>query len=218
MGGLASGHSDASEISDWMAARRWDLSRRSAADAAGREAWDSGNRTGRPVLASRPADVLALGTRALNGELSPSVRPGQGAPVRASSTIKPVLSTVAGEAARPRPDEDLRELRRQQAEFAEVVHAEGLKNSWMLAPVIAPVALVAGLEGAAYLGARALVAAPRPAPLNFTKYDPWQTPHRVLRDQARARYARANKMPARDMAAQVHHSRPLEWAHRFPDH
>ena len=161
--------------------------------------------------------MLVLGGHALDGRLISSVPSRQGTLLRASSTVRPVRATVAGVAARPKPAEDLTELRRQQAEFAQVVHSEGLKNSWMLAPVIAPVALAVGLEGAVYLGTRALASAPRPAPLNFTKYDPWQTPHKILRNQARAWYARANKMSAGDMAAQVHHSRPLEWAHRFPD-
>ncbi|CAN5706161.1 hypothetical protein BH11PSE1_BH11PSE1_25700 [soil metagenome] len=217
MAGLAEGSSEASDIVDWMAARQRDLGRRSEADAAGRMVRVSSSRDGRAVSASSPADVRALRIRALDGELSTSAPPRRRAPARASSNQKPVRSTIAVAAARPEPAEDLTDLRHQQAEFAQVVRAEGAKDSGMLAPVIAPVALVAGLEGAAYLGARALVSAPRPAPLNLPKYDPWQTPHKILRGQARARYARANNLPAKDMAAQVHHSRPLEWAHRFPD-
>ena len=52
--------------------------------------------------------------------------------------------------------EDLSDLRRQQAEFGKVRRQLDKKNNWLAAGALAPVAVVAALEGGAALAGRAL--------------------------------------------------------------
>lgn len=59
----------------------------------------------------------------------------------------------------PEYEHEMAELRRQQAEFREVRRRQDLQNSWMAGVALAPAAVVAGLEAAAVLGARALAPA-----------------------------------------------------------
>jgi hypothetical protein len=122
------------------------------------------------------------------------------------------------------PEEDLTELRRQQAEFAKVRRQADIENSWLAAGALAPVAVVAGLEGAGALGLRALQspwAMPK-NPLSFLEREAWQLraltrPEKTaLREVGRARLAQANGSPARKMEAEVHHSDPLQFAHLKP--
>lgn len=216
MAGLAQGNSDASEIADWMTARWRDVSFRPEADAAGRELWASSIRDGRAFVAPRPADVLAMGFRAKGGQ-DPTPTALRRASPRPSPTVKARTHPPLDATPRSRPADDLRELRRQQAQFAKVVHAEGAKDSWMLAPVLAPVALIAGLEGAALVGGRAIASKVQPPPLSFAEREAWQATNEAMRRAARAKFTRANGIPAGKMSAEVHHSRPLEWKHVFPN-
>ena len=57
----------------------------------------------------------------------------------------------------PEYEREMAELRRQQDEFRAHRRRLDLQNSWMAAPVLAPVAAVAGLEALAALGSRAIV-------------------------------------------------------------
>jgi hypothetical protein len=50
------------------------------------------------------------------------------------------------------------ELRRQQAQFRQGVLEEDRRNRWMAAPALAPAAVVMGLEGLAWAGARSAAA------------------------------------------------------------
>jgi hypothetical protein len=93
----------------------------------------------------------------------------------------------------------------------------------MAAAGLAPVAVVGALEAfPALVGELALA---RSAPLTFRNLEAWQRSARPLsdaaknrlREQARARYARANGISAREMNADIHHSRALEYAHVFPN-
>ncbi|HEX5378555.1 MAG TPA: hypothetical protein VFW47_08265 [Phenylobacterium sp.] len=70
-------------------------------------------------------------------------------------------------------DADIAELRRQQAEFKKTERAVSRENAWMAVPVLAPVAAVMGLEGAAYIAGRLAPAAVQRAPLVFERADPY---------------------------------------------
>jgi hypothetical protein len=136
-----------------------------------------------------------------------------------------------GRSRKDPPQEDLTELRRQQAEFAKVRRQADIENSWLAAGALAPVAVVAGLEGAAALGLRALRspwAMPK-NPLSFLEREAWQG--RQVADQAarglgkspgalraggRQRFAQANGKSASEMEAKVHHSWPIEHAGIVP--
>lgn len=93
----------------------------------------------------RRAGATGKGSMATNG-----YRPAGAAGVQYVGLHDPRLGGPAYE-------RDLAELRRQQAEFAEVRRRLDLQNGWMAAPVVAPVAAVAGLEALAAIGSRAIV-------------------------------------------------------------
>lgn len=71
------------------------------------------------------------------------------------------------------PPQNMAELRRQQAEFAEVVHDLDRRNSWLAIPALAPVAAALGAETAAILGARGAAAGGPSAPLYLRSREPW---------------------------------------------
>jgi hypothetical protein len=126
--------------------------------------------------------------------------------------------------------EDLTDLRRQQAEFGRVRRQLDRDNSWLAAGALAPIAVVAGLEGGAVLASRAVIQPIPKTPLNFPQLDAWQVKRgtvqvgraltaaakNVLRRAARARFERANGKSASDMQSVVHHSDALEYAHLKP--
>ncbi len=124
------------------------------------------------------------------------------------------------------PVDGLAELRRQQAEFERTRREIAQQNSWMAVPALAPVAAPFLLEGAAIL-ANAARPAPRvPGPLNLPEREAWQRAIRQaystaeknrLREQARLVFERANRIPAKKMESDVHHSDPLQWAHLKPE-
>jgi len=126
--------------------------------------------------------------------------------------------------------EDLTDLRRQQADFGKVRRQLDRENSWLAAGALAPVAVVAGLEGGAALAGRALIQPFTRTPLNFSQLEAWQikpateqagralsdAAKNALRRVGRARFARANGKSASDMQSVVHHSDALEYAHLKP--
>lgn len=79
---------------------------------------------------------------------------------------------LAARMYRPGPD-DIAELRRQQAAFRDVEHELGRQNSWMAAPVLAPVAAVLGLEMAGVLAVDGAASFAEGAPLQFVERDPY---------------------------------------------
>ena len=125
--------------------------------------------------------------------------------------------------------EDLTDLRRKQAEFGNIRRQLDKENSWLAAGALAPVAVVAALEGGAALAGRAFTS-PLPKALSFPELEAWQikptaqqagraltdTAKNALRRQGRARFTQANRKSASDMQAVVHHSDPLEYAHLKP--
>ena len=145
-----------------------------------------------------------------------------------SATAPPQIAYGALRASAP-SDQELADLRRQQAAFANTARQIDIHNSWLTIPALAPVAAVLGLEGAAAVAGRALVGESVEGPLNFVDREAWQrgaqraaqalsdAEKAALRTAARTRYARANGISASEMQAEVHHSEPLEWAHLKPE-
>eukprot|EP01041_Mallomonas_annulata_P026928 gene26928-48386_t len=109
--------------------------------------------------------------------------------------------------------EDLADLRRQQAEFGKVRRQLDRDNSWLAAGALAPIAVVAGLEGGAALAGRAVIQPFPKTPLNFPQLEAWQAKpgtvqagraltdaaKNALRRAGRARFERANGKSASDM-------------------
>lgn len=83
--------------------------------------------------------------------------------------------TIAYGALRtPAPsDQELAELRRQQAAFANTTRKIDLQNSWFAAPVLAAPLAVMGLEGAAAWAARSALPEAEQAALQFVERDPY---------------------------------------------
>ena len=80
-----------------------------------------------------------------------------------------------GALSAPAPsDQELAELRRQQATFANTARQIDIHNSWLAIPALAPVAAVLGLEGAAAVAGRALAGESVEGPLNFVDREAWQ--------------------------------------------
>jgi hypothetical protein len=67
------------------------------------------------------------------------------------------------------PAADIRDLRRQQAEFKGVTRDISRQNSWMTVPALAPAAAVLGLETAAAVAARAAAPVVQRAPHVFSE-------------------------------------------------
>ena len=155
----------------------------------------------------------------------------------ATAQVRPVAYRATSAATSPAPtdkppqrpaqEDEMAKLRREQAAFKEVVREESRRNSWMAIPALAPAAAVLAAEGAGLLAAR--IAGPQVAraPLSFLEREaglaakpPAQAlstaEKQAIREAGRETLARANGISAAEMKAEVHHSRPLEWAHLFP--
>ncbi|HEX2802305.1 MAG TPA: hypothetical protein VHN73_09605, partial [Phenylobacterium sp.] len=149
------------------------------AESAGREAWAAATRVGDSIPAATPNDVRLLGARVLNrsarrvGILTPPE--GIAGPTPTSPAIRDSGGTVeygALRAVRP-SDQDLAELRRQQAEFAKTTRQIDLRNSWFAAPVLAAPLAVMGLEVAGAWSARAIGREAKQAAVNFVEREPY---------------------------------------------
>jgi hypothetical protein len=70
-------------------------------------------------------------------------------------------------------DQELAELRRQQAAFADTTRKIDLQNSWFAAPVLAAPLAVMGLEGAAAWAARTALPKAEQAALQFVEREPY---------------------------------------------
>jgi len=70
-------------------------------------------------------------------------------------------------------DEDVAELRRQQAQFKEGERAVSRENAWMAVPALAPVAAVLGVEAAGAIAARLAPAVVERLPLQLAERDPY---------------------------------------------
>jgi hypothetical protein len=67
------------DINSWMAWRNADVARRGpSAEANGREAWNHATRTGRPIMAQRPSDLVRLGIEPEGLQQSTDVEPAEG--------------------------------------------------------------------------------------------------------------------------------------------
>jgi hypothetical protein len=70
-------------------------------------------------------------------------------------------------------DQELAELRRQQAAFSDTTRKIDLQNSWFAAPVLAAPLAAMGLEGAAAWAARTALPEAEQATLPFVERDPY---------------------------------------------
>ncbi len=83
-------------------------------------------------------------------------------------------SITYGALRAPAPtDQDLAELRRQQAAFGNTTRKIDLQNSWLAAPVLAAPLAAMGLEGAAAWAARTALPRLEQATLQFVERDPY---------------------------------------------
>lgn len=119
------------------------------------------------------------------------------------------------------PSDDMDAFFRERAEFSRLHRDLGRRNSWLAAPALAPVAVVAGAQIAGGLAARSLASQIPKGPLSFVRYETWQRAAKeraegAIRDAGRRRFARANGIKASEMEAQVHHSQPLQFRHVIP--
>ncbi len=117
-------------MDEFVARREREQARREADYAAGHNRWSASTRTGQNFSAARPGDVVALGAQAPGG--APLVRSSAAAPAQAKVQSG---GTRYGALYAPPPD-DLAELRRQQAEFAQARHEVADQNSWMAVPAL----------------------------------------------------------------------------------
>jgi hypothetical protein len=125
---------------------------------------------------------------------------------------------------RPQKD-DYESVREQQAHFHKILEDEDRNQQWMLAPVFAPELLLFGAEAAGAFGLRKAAQSgllPAPGALweellpRVAKPAAKKGMPSSVYEVGRQRLAQANGMPAKDLMAEVHHSRPLEYANLFP--
>jgi hypothetical protein len=134
-----------------------------------------------PAVAFGPAPPVAaqFAPRAPSfGRVRPQVTPTPGPaanPGHAPASGPPPGRTIAYGALRaPAPsDQELAELRRQQAAFSDTTRKIDLQNSWFAAPVLAAPLAVMGLEGAAAWAARSALPEAEQAALQFVERDPY---------------------------------------------
>jgi len=203
-------------INNWMAQRWSDVrSLGVQAEAAGRNLWAQATRAGQDLSAPNPSDIPAIGAQFL----------------KASSRSTGALSgpTVAPQFV-PTPDAPTpAALMQQQAWFRQTQRDPLDKQySWMAAIALAPTAFL-GLDLPAAFGL-GNAAEPALGMTDFPELEAWQTQIErqlgrvltknekdALREIARARWAQANGVSAKELGAQVHHEDPLEWAHLKPN-
>lgn len=99
-------------------------------------------------------------------------RRGGGVTRTPASTRRASVAPLADRIYR-RSDADIAELRRQQAEFKKAERAISQENTWMAVPALAPVAVVMGLEGAAYVAGRLAPAVVQRAPHVLERAEPY---------------------------------------------
>ncbi len=131
----------------------------------------AGEVTGLPVkmaFGSAPRPGNALATR---GRI-PTVTVAASAPVGRSAG-DPAIAYGALRAPAP-SNEELAELRRQQAAFADATREIDLQNSWFAVPALAAPLAVMGLEGAAAWAARTALPEIEQAPLQFVEREPFR--------------------------------------------
>jgi hypothetical protein len=148
----------------------------------------------------------------------PAFRPGADQAITYGALRAPALS-----------DQDLAELRRQQAAFADTTRKIDIHNSWFAVPALAPAVVALGLGAAGEWATGEAAPAAGRAVANFVDREAWQrgaqkaaqalsdAEKTALRAAARTKLARANGISTSEMQAEVHHSDPLEWAHLKPD-
>jgi hypothetical protein len=92
----------------------------------------------------------------------------------ASAAAKSDRTITYGALRAPAPsDQELAELRRQQAAFADTTRKIDLQNSWFAAPALAAPLAAMGLEGAAAWAARTAAPEIEQAPLQFIEREPY---------------------------------------------
>ncbi|MFL5296517.1 MAG: hypothetical protein ACJ798_09070 [Phenylobacterium sp.] len=170
--------------------------------------------------------------RSVRSQTTPLRAPAAG-PVypSAPARVSPPAQTIAYGALRaPAPsDQELAELRRQQAAFSDTARKIDLQNSWLAVPALAPALVAMGLGAAGEWATGEIAPEAGQAVANFVDREAWQrgaqkaaqalsdAEKNALRAAGRAKFARANGISASDMQAEVHHSDPLEWAHLKPN-
>lgn len=82
------------------------------------------------------------------------------------------MAPLADRVYRP-SDDDVADLRRQQAEFRKTTGAISRENAWMAVPTLAPAAAVLGLEAGGMIAARLAPAVVRRPPLQFLEPEPY---------------------------------------------
>ena len=160
--------------------------------------------------------------------LTPMRLPLAGGPTAPPSKAGGVITYGALRAPAP-SDQDLAELRRQQAAFANTTRQIDIHNSWFAVPALAPAVVALGLGAAGEWATGEVAPAAGRAVANFVDREAWQrgaqkaaqalsdAEKNAFRAAARAKYTRANGISASEMQAEVHHSDPLEWAHLKPN-
>lgn len=179
-------------VAEFMERRRREVAQLGPdAAAAGHEAWAAATRAGDNLLAATPSDVRALGARMLGEKstpmsgvertasaIGPALAPRPNQPRYTSSIVaaKNDGGTIAyGELRAALPsDQELAELRRQQAAFGKTTREIDIRNSLFAAPVLAAPLAVMGLEAAGALAGRALARPAGEAALDFVEREPFR--------------------------------------------
>ena len=130
---------------------------------------------GVPQLAANPSGPLARGSALAYSPAAlarASVSHAGPHPVASGPSAGQTIAYGALRAAAP-SDQELAELRRQQAAFSDTTRKIDLQNSWFAAPALAAPLAVMGLEGAAAWAARSALPEAEQAALQFIERDPY---------------------------------------------
>lgn len=121
-----------------------------------------------PDTLAEPYARMVAQQRAINARQEAALEQRTGGAHAATSAVAPLADRMY----RPSND-DIAELRREQAEFKKTERAISRQNAWMVLPPLAPVAAVLGLEAAAVIAARLAPTAIARAPLQLVQRDPY---------------------------------------------
>ena len=126
-----------------------------------------------PDALAQPYARMAASQRAYNDKQAAEQKQRRRGVAPATATRRTAPAAPLADRMYRGSDADIAELRRQQAEFKKTERAISRDNAWMAIPALAPVAAVAGLEGAAYVAGRLAPVVARQAPLVLERADPY---------------------------------------------
>ena len=123
---------------------------------------------------ARPASPLIHAAAHPSQPINVAVRPSPGSPPATYASTGGQSQIAYGALRAPAPsDQELADLRRQQAAFANTARQIDIRNSWFAAPALAPALVAMGLGAVGEWATGAIAPEAEQAVANFVERDPY---------------------------------------------